>query len=185
MHFRNRLSLSLLTVALLLAIVPKAITDEAPKALAPAAAAPRLDQESVHDEYVNGNFEILVQRIDAFQKENPAHSRDDSIFIARHLGVVLAANPQTVETGKNWMRGLLSLSPDADLSGMYVSAAIERMFQDVKKETEARTGRTGSRKWLWIGAGGTAVAATALYVWIALTPEAEDPKPPTVVPVRL
>ena len=98
---------------------------------------------------------------------------------------ILAANPRTVEAGKYWMYGLLSLSPDADLSGMYVSEAIERMFRGIKKKEEARAVRPGHRKWLWIGAGGTAVAATAIFVWVALTPEAESPEPPTVVPVKL
>jgi hypothetical protein len=187
MQFRNRLSLSLLIAVLFPAIVPTAFADDSPKESAPAAPIPRIDQEGVHDEYVNGNFETVVQRIDAFRKENPVHSRDDSIFIARHLAVVFAANPLTVEAGKHWMRGLLSLSPDADLSGMYVSAAIERMFLDVGKEEEARAGagRPSHRRWLWLGAGGTAIAATAIVVWVAFTAEAENPKPPTVVPVNL
>jgi hypothetical protein len=30
---------------------------------------PKLDQKAVHDEYVNGNFEIVIERITAFQKE--------------------------------------------------------------------------------------------------------------------
>ena len=49
------------------------------------------------------------------------------------------------------MRNLILLSPDADISEMYASKAIERMFGEVKEENDARTGRTGRRKWLWIG----------------------------------
>lgn len=123
----------------------------------------KLDQKAVHDEYVNGNFEIVVEKITAFQKENPRHSRDDSIFIARHLAVVHAADPKSVEAGKYWMDRLILLSPAADLSGMYVSEEIDRLFARVKQEARVGSGDGKRRKWLWLAAGGTvlAVAATA------------------------
>jgi hypothetical protein len=154
-----------------------------PAASADTAPLPRLDQKRVHEEYLNGNFEAVLQRIHAFEKENPDHSREDSVFIARHLAVVLAADPKSVEAGKYWMHRLLLLSPDADLAGMYASEAIESMFAKVKDEDDARTGRLGRRKWIWIGVGGTAAAA-AIAVWFAFSHASEGPGP-TVVPVSL
>ena len=149
-------------------------------AQAPAAG---IDQKAIHDEYVNGNFETVIARITAFLKENPEHSRADSLFIARHLAVVHAADPKTVEAGKYWMYRLILLSPTADLSGMYVSEEIERMFERVKKETQLRSGGNGRGKWVWIGAGG-AVLAAAAAAWLILDekPHAADR---TIVPVLL
>jgi hypothetical protein len=149
----------------------------------PAAPAARLEQKAIHDEYVNGNFETVIARINDFQKENPRHSREDSIFIARHLAVVHAANPKSVEAGKHWMYRLILLSPTADLSGMYVSEEIDRLFDRVKQEAHVRSGDNGRRKWLWLGAGG-AVLAVGAATWLVLDDKAEGPGR-TVVAVDL
>lgn len=135
---------------------------------------PKLDQKAVHDEYVNGNFETVIESITAFQKGNPRHSREDSIFIARHLAVVHAANPKSVEAGKHWMHRLILLSPAADLSGMYVSEEIDRLFEKVRQEAGIRPGNRGSRTWLWLGAGGTALAV-AVAAWLILDGESDAP----------
>ena len=183
MPFRLRLTIPLCILALRVAWPPEARAGNAPQGVESAVQIPRLDQKAVHDAYVNGDFESVLARIEAFRKENPDHSRDDSIFIARHLAVVLAADPRTVEAGKYWMHRLLLLSPQADLSGMYASEAIERMFGEMKEEEDARLGGSGRRKWLWIGAGGTAVAG-AVAAWILFSQAAESPER-TVVPVDL
>lgn len=149
----------------------------------PAAPIGKLDQKAIHDEYVNGNFETVIKRITAFQKENPGHSRQDSIFIARHLAVVHAANPKSVEAGKHWMHRLLLISPTADLSGMYVSEEIDRIFERVKREARVRSGDGGRRKWLWLGAGGTALVA-AVTTWMLFDGDSEGPAR-TVVGVDL
>lgn len=183
MPYRLRLPTRLLILGLVLAAGSEAGGNAAAEASAAEAPAARIDQKAVHDEYLNGNFEAVLARIEAFRKRNPDHSREDSIFIARHLAVVLAADPRSVEAGKYWMHRLLLLKPDGDLDGMYASEAIERMFAEVKDEDDARTGRVGRRKWLWIGAGGTAVAA-GVAVWVLFS-HASDGPPPTVVPVNL
>lgn len=149
----------------------------------PPALVATLDQKAVHDEYVNGNFEIVIDRITAFQKEHPGHSREDSIFIARHLAVVHAANPKSVEAGKHWMHRLLLLSPTADLSGMYVSEEIDRLFEKVKQEAGIRPGVRGRRTWIWLGAGGTALIAAAT-VWMLFDGDSDAPDR-TVVQVDL
>lgn len=184
MIFSKRIPVLLLLPALFLATETRSFADEnAPMGHPPAASNPHIDQAGVHAEYVNGNFEAVVEKIESFRKANSAHSRDDSIFIARHLAVVLAADPKSVEAGKYWMHRLLSLAPNAELEGMYASEAIERMFAGVKKELKTRNGRPSHRKWLWIGAGGSAVAA-AIAIWVAFSPGEESPEP-TVVPVKL
>lgn len=176
-----RFDFSLLILCLCLIAAP---CSKAASTVVETQPTPRIDQKAVHDEYMNGNFEAVLLRIEAFRKQNPDHSREDSLFIARHLAVVLAADPLSVEAGKYWMQRLLFLSPKADLSEMYASEAIERMFGDLKKEENTRTGRTGRRKWLWIGAGGAAVAVAVIAVWMASSPS-EDVPEPTVVSVKL
>jgi hypothetical protein len=147
------------------------------------AKVPGLDQAAVHAFYLEGEFDSVLARIHGFRKENPDHSRGDSLFIARHLAVVLAANPNSVEAGKYWMHHLLILSPQAGLEGMYVSEAIEDVFRRVKREAKNRSGGGGSRKWLWIGAAGTALAAGAA-AWLLLDSE-PDRTERTSVPVTL
>jgi hypothetical protein len=183
MPYRLRLPIHILILGLFLGAGPGAGASDASQESAPMAPMPRIDQKGIHDEYINGNFEIVLKRIETFRQKNPDHSREDSLFIARHLAVVLAADPRSVEAGKYWMHRLLLLSPDADLSGMYASEAIERMFGEVKREDDARMGRSGRRKWLWIGAGGTAVAA-GFAVWFAFSHAGDGPGR-TVVPVNL
>ena len=143
-------------------------------------AAP-LDQAAIHSEYLEGNFDAVIRGLEIFQVENPVHSREDSLFTAKYLAVVHAADPKSVEAGKYWMHRLLLLSPTADLSGMYVSEEIERIFARVRKE--ARAGGSGRRKWLWIGAGGTALAA-AVTAWMVMGSGSDGPEK-TVVPVQL
>jgi hypothetical protein len=185
MAFHPRPPIGFRIFGILLIFAAVAVAADTRSVVTPEPALPQLNQKAVHDEYINGNFEAAVARIEAFRKRNPDYSRGDSIFIARHLAVILAADPRSVEAGKYWMHRLLLLSPDADLSGMYASEAIERMFGEVKDEDDARTGRlSGSRrKWLWIGAGGTAVAA-GVAVWVLFSHASEGPQP-TVVPVNL
>jgi hypothetical protein len=107
--------------------------------LSPLAEPQRfLDQSRVHDFYNDGNFDGVVDLIGRFKNQNPEYTRDDSIFIAKHLSVVYAANPSTVGQGKYWMNELLKLMPAADLVGMYVSGEIDRIFENVRKEFLSR-----------------------------------------------
>jgi hypothetical protein len=186
MFFRLRLPIprfALPLVGLFLAAGSAAVAADAPVALAPSDPPAHLDQKAVHDEYMNGNFETVVARIEDFRKRNPEHTREDSLFIARHLGVVLSADPRTAQAGKYWMHRLLQISPDAELTGMYASETIERTFAKMKKAEGAGPGGRGGRKWLWIGAGGAAVTA-GIIAWIVFSPTEETPERATV-PVDL
>jgi hypothetical protein len=101
-------------------------------------ASAALDQTTIHKEYEDGDFDGVIARIDAFKKNNPIYSKSDSLFIARHLAVVYAANPKTIEIGKHWMHQLLRLTPAADLADMYVNEEIDRIFDKVRREFVTR-----------------------------------------------
>jgi hypothetical protein len=103
-----------------------------------ALASPPLDQQRIHALYNDGDFDGVTQQIAAFRHQNAGFSRDDSIFIAKHLAVVYAAHPRSVGQGKYWMNELLKLMPAADLVGMYVSDEIDRIFESVRREFLAR-----------------------------------------------
>jgi|GEM_PF-5983304 len=149
---------------------------EEPEAIGSSAAAqasvPRLDQEKLHEVYLDGEFEKVVAGISLFKKKNREHSREDSIFIARHLGVVLAADPKTLEAGKYWMHRLILLDPNADLAAMYASEAIERLFEKVKEEDGVHDAVSTRPNRVWIYAGGAVLTvAAAVSAWILLWPE--------------
>lgn len=109
-------------------------------ALSPAISlsAEHLDQVGIHKLYEEGDFDKVIERIDAFRKSNSSSSHGDSVFIAKHLAVVYTANTQTVEVGKHWMYELLKVTPAADLAGMYVNEEIDRIFDKVKREFKDR-----------------------------------------------
>lgn len=105
---------------------------------APAAGGVTLDQKQIHEAYNEGDFEKVTHLIEAYTKANPASSRNDSIFIAKHLAVVYSANPQTREKGRYYMYRLLEMMPSAELVDMFVSDEIDRIFEKVRKEFLAR-----------------------------------------------
>ncbi len=107
-------------------------------AISPASAESMLDQKLIHGLYNDGDFDGVTQQIAAFRQQSPVCSREDSIFVAKHLAVVYAANPRSVGQGKYWMNELLKLMPAADLVGMYVSDEIDRIFESVRREFLAR-----------------------------------------------
>jgi hypothetical protein len=83
----------------------------------------------------------VEKEIQAFTEANKTYSRADSLFIAKHLSVVYAANPTTREKGKHYMVILLEKMPGAELVDMFVSDEIARIFEYVRKELQTRVTR--------------------------------------------
>lgn len=113
--------------------------------LAPRAAhcASGLDQKKIHAEYNDGDFDGVINALEAFKKKNRTYSREDSVFVAKHLAVVYSANPNTREKGKYYMNLLLELVPSAKLVDMYVSDEIDRIFEKVREEFLTRQAAFG------------------------------------------
>jgi hypothetical protein len=97
-----------------------------------------LDQKKIHALYNNGDFEPVLQVLEAFMKHNKRYSHDDSVFIAKHLAVVYTSNPATREKGRYFMYRLLELLPSAKLVDMYVSEEVDRIFDKVREEFMVR-----------------------------------------------
>lgn len=109
--------------------------------LTPAQNAPE-GLMAVHEAYSNGDFEEVLKRIEAYQKRYRGHSLSDSVFIAKHLAVVYASNPQTREKGRYYMFRMLEMNPSADLVDMFISQDLDEIFERVRKEFLVRQNRT-------------------------------------------
>lgn len=102
------------------------------------AGAEILDRDRIHADYNNGEFDQVEKELEGFRSRNNSYSHDDSVFIAKHLAVVYAANPQTREKGRYYMFRLLELLPSAKIVDMFVSEEIDRIFDKVKEEFLAK-----------------------------------------------
>ena len=98
------------------------------------AAGETLNQAKIHGDYNNGDFDKVEQELEAFKSRHKTYSREDSVFIAKHLAVVYAASQETREKGRYYMFQLLDLLPSARIVDMFVSEEIDRIFDKVKEE---------------------------------------------------
>ncbi len=106
--------------------------------LAAAEKLVQLNQAKIHFEYTEGNFENVTDLLETFLKSKSTCSQSDSVFLNKHLGVVYAASPATREKGKYFLLKMLAASSKSDLSDMFVSEDIDKLFASVKLENEAR-----------------------------------------------
>jgi hypothetical protein len=116
------------------ALVPGA----ASAASAPARPVPipsaALDCARVHADYQNGDFEKAIRSLETFIKSGRPCPRADSVFIAKHLAVIYASNPDTRERGRYYMLRMLDMAPDADLLDMFVGEEVDGVFGKVRRE---------------------------------------------------
>ncbi len=99
----------------------------------------QLNQAKIHWEYSEGNFETVIELLEGFRKSKSSCNQADSIFLNKHLGVVYASNPNTREKGKYYFFKMLEVSSTADLSDMFVSDDIDKLFTKVKLENVSRS----------------------------------------------
>jgi hypothetical protein len=105
---------------------------------APAEGPGRVPQAKIKDTYKEGDFEEAISQLEAFRKAHRAYDGDDSVFIAKYLGVMYAAEPATREKGKYFLNQMLDLRPEATLADMYVSDDIYRIFERLSEENRTR-----------------------------------------------
>lgn len=91
--------------------------------------AAELPFSKIKNLYNEGEFEkIRINLEDFLKKSGKTSSPKERIFAYKYLGVIYAAEPQGYPLAETYFYQLLKLAPNAHLSDMYVSTAIEEVF---------------------------------------------------------
>lgn len=153
-----------------------------------AGGAVVMDTNAIHASYLDGDFEKATADLKQAIAGNSLHSRSDSVFAFKHLGVMAAANPETREKGKYYMVQLLNLEPSIKILDMYASDMIYMIFKNLKEEYEenrmkmrrAESHVAGNRQ---SGPGNASDSAAAAEAEIAAAWNTSHPPGPFPTPV--
>jgi hypothetical protein len=96
------------------------------------------EQKALDRYYKSGDFQSVIAIGESNLKSKLA-TYEDTVFIARYLGVVYASNPNTREKGRFWFRQLLLRAPEANLLDLIVSDAIDQAFTKTRNELLVET----------------------------------------------
>lgn len=139
---------------------------------APSPARP-FDRGRIHADYQAGDFEKVIAVLEKFSDTGRRCSREDSVFLEKHLAVVYAADPKTRELGRYHMFRMLSLEPASDMLDMFVGEEVDRIFEKVRKEFAVARAGAGPAAANRAAANPTSVTAPAA----ATAPVASKPRP--------
>ncbi len=116
---------------------PPPIAKRTHSEIKPSQAKPKtLDTVFVHKEYLDGDFDLAVEKLETALKSGETFSHSDSVFIFKHLGVMYTARYETREKGKQYMLRLLDVEPTARIMDMYASDMIYMIFKNIQEEFE-------------------------------------------------
>lgn len=90
---------------------------------------------------MDGEFESAIRQLEHASGNGLLKTHADSVFAYKHLGVMYAAQYETMERGKNYMYRLLSIEPSVKILDMYASEMIYMIFRNVQTEYQIRTAR--------------------------------------------
>ncbi len=97
-----------------------------------------LDRKFIEENYYNGDFDPCLEALEHYRKSNPGMTRDDTIFVYKHLSVMYAAQAETRHKAESYMYQLLKVLPSAELLDMYISSEIQALFERVRRDYEKR-----------------------------------------------
>jgi len=148
-----------------------------------------LDRPKISKAYFEGDFDQVVEALEAFRKLHPDPTREDRIYTYKYLSVIYAAKPETRAKAESYMYQLLKIMPSIELMDLYISDNIESIFNTVRAryEQQQRYGLDsgqGSRpaagaakpvqaadpalSWVWWTAGAVGIAAAvAGFVYLS------------------
>jgi hypothetical protein len=92
-----------------------------------------LDREKVHEMYMNGDFDKVSDVLEEYRKAHDSLDQDEKIFVYKYLGVIYCSNPKTRPKGEAFLFSLLQLVPTITLLDMYISDAVESIFDRVRE----------------------------------------------------
>jgi hypothetical protein len=93
-----------------------------------------LSYPNIKSLYNEGEFEKIRVSLEGFLKRNASSAQEkDRIFAYKYLGVIYAAEPQGYPVAEAYFYQLLKLAPNAHLSDLYVSSAVEDLFEKTQE----------------------------------------------------
>jgi hypothetical protein len=97
-------------------------------------AAPGLAPQTIRQLYQDGEFEKVRTHLEAFLKRSDATaSRDERILAYKYLGVVYASKPEGAPQAEAYFFRLLDLSPNVQLTELYVSSSVNSLFEKTQQ----------------------------------------------------
>lgn len=140
-----------------------------------------IDTAAVRRYYMDGDFEPAIDLLETAMRYKTGFSREDTIFIFKHLGVMYVANYETREKGKRYMRRLLEVEPTARILDMYASDMIYMIFKNIKDEFDASmqgrlrpysvagNGQGTPRRDQQEASGSAKKKSSSAYLWLGAT----------------
>jgi hypothetical protein len=96
-------------------------------------SAPKLSFNSIKNLYKEGEFEKIRVTLEKFLKQAGESAQlNERIFAYKYLGVVYASEAAGYPVAETYFYQLLHLAPNAYLSDLYVSSAVENLFEKTK-----------------------------------------------------
>jgi len=94
-----------------------------------------LDMTGIRSTFQDGDLDSVKVILESFQKQHGSTAtRDEKAFTYKYLGVIYAAKPATRAKAESYFNLLLPLSPNIELTDMYVPRDIQAIFDNVKNE---------------------------------------------------
>ncbi len=104
-------------------------------------ATSKLPTQTVKQLYKDGEFENLKGLLENFLKRSDSTaSLEERILAYKYLGVVYASSPAGAPQAEAYFFRLLDLSPKVELTELYVSSTVNKVFQNTRErfQTEKR-----------------------------------------------
>lgn len=96
-----------------------------------------LSYSNIKSLYKEGEFEKMKATLESFLKQSGNSAQtNDKIFAYKYLGVAYAAEPKWSPIAESYFFQLFELAPNAHISDMYVSSAVQALFEKTKERFE-------------------------------------------------
>jgi hypothetical protein len=93
-----------------------------------------LSYSNIKSLYKEGEFEKMKATLETFLKQSGnAAQTNDRIFAYKYLGVAYAAEPKWSPVAESYFFQLFELAPNAHISDLYVSTAVQSLFERTKE----------------------------------------------------
>jgi hypothetical protein len=93
-----------------------------------------LSYANIKSLYKEGEFEKMKVTLETFLKQSGNSAQtNDKIFAYKYLGVAYAAEPKWSPIAESYFFQLFELAPNVHISDMYVSSAVQTLFEKTKE----------------------------------------------------